>query len=87
MHSGRSRDAWHESLVEWKTQVILSGHTHRSRWLPPTKVHPYGQLTGGGPKLHQATWTEGRADGSRLHLKVNNLEGDTLHDIQIRPLV
>lgn len=86
-HSGRSRSAWHESLVEWKTQVILSGHTHRSRWLPPTKAHPYGQLTGGGPKLHQATWTEGRADGSRLHLKVNNLEGDILHDIQIRPLV
>jgi predicted phosphodiesterase len=85
-HSGRSRTAWHDSLVAWKTQVILSGHTHQSHWMPPTEEFPYGQLTGGGPKLHQATWTEGRADGSLLSLKVNKLDGDILHDIQIRPI-
>ena len=85
-HSGRSRAAWHDSLVAWKTQIILSGHTHRSRWIPPTEAFPYGQLTGGGPKMNQATWTEGLADGSRLHLKVNNLEGDILHDIKINPI-
>ena len=28
-HSGRSRAAWHDTLVAWKAQVILSGHTHR----------------------------------------------------------
>ena len=86
-HSGRSRAAWHDSLVAWKTQAILSGHTHRSYWMPPTEQYPYGQLIGGGPKLHQATWTEGKADASQLHLKVSNLEGSTLHEVTLRPLV
>ncbi|HTU99807.1 MAG TPA: hypothetical protein VMF13_04660, partial [Luteitalea sp.] len=27
-HSGRSRAAWHRSLVEWRTQLVVSGHTH-----------------------------------------------------------
>ena len=86
-HSGRSRAAWHESLVAWKTQVILSGHTHRHHWMPPTEAFPYGQLIGGGPKLNQATWTEGQADASQLRLKVSNLKGDALHEIQILPHV
>lgn len=86
-HSGRSRRAWHQSLVRWKAQVILSGHTHRSRWMPPSEEFPYGQLTGGGPKLNQATWTEGQADDTGLRLKVNNLNGEVLHDIRINPIV
>ena len=86
-HSGRSRAAWHQSLVEWKTQVILSGHTHRHYWMPPTDAFPYGQLIGGGPKLHQATWIDGQADASALRLRVNNLEGEVLHDVEISPLV
>lgn len=85
-HSGRSRAAWHDALVEWKAQVILSGHTHHTAWLPPTPEFPYGQLTGGGPKLAQATWTEGVADASQLRLKVTNLEGKILHDVVLPPL-
>jgi hypothetical protein len=85
-HSGRSRAAWHNSLVEWKTQVILSGHTHRSAWLPPTAEFPYGQLTGGGPRLPQATWTEGVADARQLRLKVTNLDGQILQEITLKPL-
>jgi len=85
-HSGRSRAAWHHALVEWKAQVILSGHTHHTAWLPPTKEFPYGQLTGGGPKLPQATWTEGIADASRLRLKVTDLEGKILQDLALPPL-
>jgi hypothetical protein len=54
--------------------------------MPPTDAFPYGQLTGGGPKLNQATWTEGYADDTQLRLKVNNLNGDVLHDIKINPI-
>lgn len=84
--SARSRAAWHDALVAWKAQVILSGHTHEPAWLPPTKSFPYGQLTGGGPKFPQATWTEGIADAEQLRLKVTNLGGKVLHDISIKPL-
>lgn len=85
-HSGRSRAAWHDSLVAWKAQVILSGHTHRAEWLPPTEQFPYGQVTGGGPQPDRATWTEGVADASQLRLKVTNLGGTTLHDLTFKPL-
>ncbi|MEI2724787.1 MAG: metallophosphoesterase [Verrucomicrobiota bacterium] len=85
-HSGRSRAAWHSLLVEWNTQVILSGHTHQPTWLPPTDEFPYGQLIGGGPQLPQATWTEGVADARQFRLKVRNLEGKTLHDVTFTPL-
>src|SRR5690606_8829265 len=74
-HSGRSRDAWHDSLAAWKTQVIVSGHTHRQAWLAPTSAFPYGQLVGGGPRLPDATWIGGRADARELVLQVNDLEG------------
>jgi hypothetical protein len=85
-HSGRSRAAWHNSLVAWKAQVILSGHTHESFWMPPTTEFPYGQLTGGGPQLPRATWTEGIADARQLRFKVTNLSGSVLHDITLKPL-
>jgi predicted phosphodiesterase len=85
-HSGRSRAAWHDSLVAWKTQVILSGHTHEPFWLPPAQEFPYGQLTGGGPQLARATWTEGSADATQLRLKLMNLEGTILHELSLRPL-
>lgn len=86
-HSGRSRAAWHDSLVAWKAQVILSGHTHQATWIPPSNEFPYGQLIGGGPRLQQATWTEGVADASRLVLKVNDMSGTVQHEVAFRPLV
>jgi len=85
-HSGRSRAAWHDSLVAWKAQVILSGHTHESFWLPPTEKFPYGQLIGGGPQLPRATWTEGRADATQLRFRVMNLEGIAVQEIALKPL-
>jgi hypothetical protein len=86
-HSGRSRDAWHESLVAWKTQVVVSGHTHRHAWLPPTADFPYGQLVGGGPRPDAATWIGGRADAGRLTLQVSNLQGATLDTVSFAPVV
>ncbi|HVM47146.1 MAG TPA: FN3 domain-containing metallophosphoesterase family protein [Candidatus Acidoferrum sp.] len=85
-YSGRSRAAWHDWLVQWKTQVVISGHTHKAAWLPPTTGFPYGQLVGGGPKLQEATWMEGLADVSRLQLRLHNLEGSIVQDITLSPL-
>jgi len=84
--SARSRAAWHDVLVAWRTQVILSGHTHQDAWLPPTREFPYGQLIGGGPQKERATWTEGVADPEQLRLKVVNLAGKVLHDVTLKPV-
>lgn len=80
-HSGRSRAAWHDSLVAWKTQVVISGHTHRTTWMPPTDEFPYAQLIGGGPQPASATWMEGKAGADRLHIVVHDLAGEVKHDL------
>ncbi len=85
-HSGRSRAAWHDSLVAWKAQVVISGHTHRATWMPPADEFPYGQLIGGGPKPEIATWMEGEADRDRLRIVVRNLDGGTRFDLTFPPL-
>lgn len=85
-HSGRSRAAWNDSLVEWKTQIILSGHTHQPHWMPPSGEFPYGQLIGGGPQPERATWTEGQATSRELRFKMSDLKGKILHEIALTPL-
>jgi hypothetical protein len=84
--SERSRTAWHDSLVAWKTQLIISGHTHNHAWLPADEKNPYAQIVGGGPLPRAATWMEGTADTRTLHLKVRNLAGDILQEVQLLPL-
>ncbi len=85
-HSGRSRAAWHDSLVAWKAQVIVSGHTHRRAWLPPTTEFPYGQLVGGGPRLEAATWIGGTADAHQLTLQVHDLQGTVQETVSFKPV-
>ena len=85
-HSGRSRAAWHASLVAWRTQLIVSGHTHRHAWLPPTTEFPYGQMVGGGPRAEIATWMLGTADARQLTLRVHDLDGKVLTTVTLPPL-
>lgn len=85
-YSHRSRQAWHELLVEWKAQLIISGHTHEHAWIPASDQFPYGQLTGGGPKLSQATWIEGVANGHSLTIETHPLSGGQSHTIRFDPL-
>lgn len=73
MFSKRSRDLWHDALVRWRTQVIVSGHTHQQAWLPPTDEFPYAQITGGGPQLNRATLITGHADAKSLRLTVRRI--------------
>jgi hypothetical protein len=84
-HSGRSRAAWHDVLVRWRVQLIVSGHTHQPAWLPATREFPYGQLIGGGPSPTAATWMQGTADRSRLEIVVRALDGTVKHTVQVAP--
>lgn len=81
-----SRDAWHDSLVKWKTQIVISGHTHQHAWIPGTPEFPYGQLVGGGPKMEIATCIEGSADKDGLKFLMKDLDGKVLQDIAFKPL-
>ncbi len=73
--SHRSRAAWHDLLVHWKAQIVISGHTHQYAWIPASDDFPYGQLTGGGPSLSQATWMEAVANAQSLTLRTHMLNG------------
>jgi len=62
--SARGRAAWHDSLVRWGAQMVLSGHTHQWHHLPATAEFPYAQLVGGGPALDE---TDAQAVLIRAH--------------------
>ncbi len=47
--SERGRLAWHDALVKWGAQLVISGHTHERLHLPATAAFPYSQIVGGGP--------------------------------------
>ncbi|EIP96699.1 putative phosphohydrolase [Opitutaceae bacterium TAV1] len=83
----RARLAWHDALVRWGAQVVLSGHTHRHAWLPPAREFPYGQLVGGGPRMERATLIRVHASPERLNLQMARLQdGAPLQDLNFKPL-
>ncbi|MEX1115306.1 MAG: metallophosphoesterase [Akkermansiaceae bacterium] len=82
-----SRDAWHDALVAWKAQVVVSGHTHEPYWMEANETFPYAQLVGGGPRLEQATWIEGEADGTFLTFRIKTLTEKVIQECRISPLV
>lgn len=77
------RDAWHDALVAWGAQVLVSGHMHEDAWLPATEAFPYAQLVSGGPLVGNACWIEGKADASGLHLVMRALDGSVRHDLRL----
>jgi hypothetical protein len=81
-----SRDAWHDALVAWKTQIIISGHTHSPAWIEPNAEFPYGQLVGGGPQPARATWTQAKADADSLAFVMKDLNGKVIHEVALKPL-
>ncbi|PTX97952.1 metallophosphoesterase [Opitutus sp. ER46] len=82
----RGRPLWHDSLVAWKTQLVISGHTHRSEAIPATPDFPYAQLTGGGPNLEQATWIDVDANAARLRVVAHRVAGGIAHELTFPPL-
>lgn len=84
--SERSRKYWHSALVEWGTQVVVSGHTHKPAWLPPDKEYPYSQMTGGGPTMETATLLRLHADANGMKLSLRDLQGRELEAQSFKPL-
>lgn len=89
--SRMSRDAWHDALVNWGAQIVVSGHTHEPAWLQPSEEFPYGQLVGGGPdadiaSVEAATWIDGVATSESLVLTMRSLDGEVLHEIRLAPV-
>lgn len=80
-----SRDLWHDTLIAWGAQMIISGHVHRHTWLPATDEFPYAQLTGGGPLSWQATWIEGHANAERLRIAVHRLDASVVREVDVAP--
>ncbi|MCP5535075.1 MAG: metallophosphoesterase [Akkermansiaceae bacterium] len=76
-YSRRSRDLWHDALVKWGTQVVISGHIHRDAYIPANKDFPYAQLVGGGPKMAQARLITGKADPQQLVFRMIDMQGKT----------
>ena len=85
-YSRVGRDLWHDALVQWGAQVVISGHTHRSAWIAATEEFPYAQLTGGAPASWAATWIEGDADAERFSLITRRLDGSVLRETSFPPL-
>lgn len=77
------RAQWHDSLVKWGAQVVISGHTHQDELIPANDKFPYIQLVSGGPKLQAARWIEGKADATGLKLVMRDLSGKTAHELVI----
>lgn len=85
-YSRMSRDHWHDPLVAWGAQVVISGHMHQVAAIPANDDFPYAQLVGGGPQLDRATWIEGEATGTALILTVKGLDGQSQAEMIFRPL-
>ena len=85
-YSKRSRDAWHDALVKWGAQVIISGHTHSDEWLPANGTFPYAQMVSGGPKMPDARWIEGSADAGSLKLVMRDLDGRVVREAEFQPV-
>ncbi|MFC0672831.1 metallophosphoesterase family protein [Brachybacterium hainanense] len=84
--SRASRELWHEHLVAWGAQVVLSGHTHVPALVDPAPGFPYAQVTGGGNTPEEATCIEGDAGPGQLRIAVRDLEGTVLHELRLAPL-
>lgn len=84
--SRRSRELWHEHLVKWGAQVVVSGHTHRDAFIEATKEFPYAQLVGGGPKMGQARLIEGWASRRAMGFVMKNMDGKIVRDVEFERL-
>jgi predicted phosphodiesterase len=84
-YSKRSRGLWHDALVEWGAQIVISGHTHRDAHLDATHDFPYQQLVGGGPKMPQARLITGEADARQLVLTMIDMDGRETRRVSLAP--
>jgi predicted phosphodiesterase len=82
----RGRALWHNSLVRWKTHMVVSGHTHEWRYIASDKTFPYAQLVGGGPLFQDACLLRLSANAKALKIRVLALTGQMLHQENLAPM-
>lgn len=78
------RKKWHDLLVKGGVQLVISGHTHRTAWIPANDQHPYGQLVGGGPKPEGATYIRGEVSSSEMKVVMHKLDGSVVHEVTVK---
>lgn len=81
---GDGRAKWHDLLVKAGVQLVISGHTHRTAWIPANDKYPYGQLIGGGPKPEAATYIRGEVSAKELKVAMHKLDGAILQEVIIK---
>lgn len=74
-YSKRGRDAWHASLVKWGVRVVISGHVHRWKHIPPSSEFPYAQITGSGPETNSARLIRGHVTAKGIKLTTYDMNG------------
>lgn len=82
----RSRALWHDSLVAWGTQVVISGHTHAWTYLEPAANFPYAQLIGGGPKAAEGILIHGKATPDKLAITLTDLQDKVVKELAYKPV-
>lgn len=85
--SGFGQKLWMETLIDAGCQMVLSGHTHRSRIDEPNEQFPLHQVVGGGPREAQARLVRIQADRRRLQLTIENLKRDVVGEVTLKPRV
>lgn len=78
------RQKWHDLLVKASIQLVISGHTHETAWLPADASRPYGQIIGGGPKPAAATYMRGEVTRDHFKLTLHKLDGSVLHEVNLK---
>lgn len=84
-YNEKTRDLWHDSLVKWGAQVVISGHTHRPYVVEANEEFPYIQVIGGGKTVDSATLITGRADENSLEVVCKSLANKKLFSTVIKP--
>ncbi len=90
--SRRSRDAWHDALVAWGAQIVVSGHTHEPAWLEPTAGVPVRSAGLGRtrrpirPRMSPRCGSRARHPRPNSCSRMRNLAGDVVHDIRLAPV-
>ena len=78
------RALWVPTLVEAGVKLVVSGHTHDSRWMPAKEGQPIAQLIGGGPVPRYATFIHGAATRETLSLRMSELDGTMVADVSMK---
>jgi acid phosphatase type 7 len=82
----RGRALWHDTLVRWKAQLVISGHTHESLFMPPSAAFPYAQIIGGAPQPNNSRLLRLTATPQSLKIRSLSLTNTLSREESFSPL-